>query len=156
ASDEQATRFLMLRERVSEVVAEVRRSVVTLRTTVGESESLAAADFPQIAALIAASPESPEATTSAVPDPEPGQTPVSNGAAQASVPGPAANGHAAPADFALRDQNGEVRRVEEVEADLIRLAHAQYHGRMSEIARRLGIGRSTLYRKMREYKIDAD
>ena len=47
-------------------------------------------------------------------------------------------------------------RVEEVEADLIRLAHAQYHGRMSEIARRLGIGRSTLYRKMREYKIDAD
>ena len=56
----------------------------------------------------------------------------------------------------MRDQNGEVRRVEEVEADLIRLAHAQYHGRMSEIARRLGIGRSTLYRKMREYKIDAD
>jgi signal transduction histidine kinase len=43
ASDEQAARFLMLRERVSEVVAEVRRSVVTLRTTVGESESLGAA-----------------------------------------------------------------------------------------------------------------
>ncbi|NYD58455.1 signal transduction histidine kinase [Nocardioides marinisabuli] len=42
-SPEQADRFAMLRERVTEVVAEVRRSVITLRTTVGESESLGAA-----------------------------------------------------------------------------------------------------------------
>lgn len=43
SSPEQAARFATLRERVTEVVAEVRRSVVTLRTTVGESESLGAA-----------------------------------------------------------------------------------------------------------------
>ncbi|WP_329610585.1 helix-turn-helix domain-containing protein [Jiella pelagia] len=58
------------------------------------------------------------------------------------------------AEFPLRDGEGQVRRIVEVEADLIRMAVAQYDGRMSEIARRLGIGRSTLYRKMREYKIE--
>ncbi|NDW05883.1 sigma-54-dependent transcriptional regulator [Jiella pacifica] len=57
-------------------------------------------------------------------------------------------------EFPLRDGEGQVRRLVDVEADLIRLAVAQYDGRMSEIARRLGIGRSTLYRKMREYKIE--
>ena len=57
-------------------------------------------------------------------------------------------------EFPLRDSEGEVRRMVDVEADLIRLAVLQYDGRMSEIARRLGIGRSTLYRKMREYKIE--
>jgi transcriptional regulator of acetoin/glycerol metabolism len=33
---------------------------------------------------------------------------------------------------------------------LIRLAVKHYGGRMSLVARRLGIGRSTLYRKIRE------
>jgi transcriptional regulator of acetoin/glycerol metabolism len=37
-----------------------------------------------------------------------------------------------------------------VEADLIRLAFGRYRGRMTEIAKRLGIGRSTLYRKLRD------
>jgi DNA-binding NtrC family response regulator len=46
---------------------------------------------------------------------------------------------------------GEVRRLEEVEADLIRLALGHYRGHITEVARRLGIGRSTLYRKMREF-----
>ncbi|TFF19683.1 sigma-54-dependent Fis family transcriptional regulator [Jiella endophytica] len=58
------------------------------------------------------------------------------------------------AEFPLRDSEGEIRRMVDVEADLIRMAVQQYDGRMSEIARRLGIGRSTLYRKMREYKIE--
>ncbi|MEE2953187.1 MAG: sigma-54 dependent transcriptional regulator [Pseudomonadota bacterium] len=56
---------------------------------------------------------------------------------------------------ALHDSKGDMRRLEDIEADLIRLALVQYGGRMSEIARRLGIGRSTLYRKMREYDISA-
>ena len=59
---------------------------------------------------------------------------------------------ASPA-VALHDAKGDMRRLEDIEADLIRLALVQYGGRMSEIARRLGIGRSTLYRKMREYDI---
>ena len=59
---------------------------------------------------------------------------------------------ASPA-VALHDAKGDMRRLEDIEADLIRLALVQYGGRMSETARRLGIGRSTLYRKMREYDI---
>ncbi len=56
--------------------------------------------------------------------------------------------------FPIVDENGDIRPMEAVEADLIRLALDRYKGRMSEIARRLGIGRSTLYRKMREYDIE--
>ncbi len=48
----------------------------------------------------------------------------------------------------LLDAAGEVRRLEELEADLIRYAIAHYRGQMSEVARRLQIGRSTLYRKL--------
>lgn len=43
ASPKQAEQLQVLRERVSHVVAEVRQSVLTLRTSVGESESLGAA-----------------------------------------------------------------------------------------------------------------
>ena len=44
--------------------------------------------------------------------------------------------------------------LEEIEADIIRLAIGHYRGRMTEVARRLGIGRSTLYRKLGELGID--
>ena len=47
-----------------------------------------------------------------------------------------------------------VRSMEELEADIIRLAIGHYRGRMTEVARRLGIGRSTLYRKLGELGID--
>ncbi|RME65739.1 MAG: sigma-54-dependent Fis family transcriptional regulator [Alphaproteobacteria bacterium] len=46
------------------------------------------------------------------------------------------------------DEDGHIRAIADIEADLIRFALARYRGRMSEIARRLGIGRSTLYRKV--------
>jgi len=35
------------------------------------------------------------------------------------------------------------------------MAIARYDGHMSEVARRLGIGRSTLYRKLKEFGLDA-
>ena len=38
--------------------------------------------------------------------------------------------------------------MEEFEAEVIRFAIAHYRGQMSEVARRLQIGRSTLYRKL--------
>ncbi|KFB09139.1 sigma-54-dependent transcriptional regulator [Nitratireductor basaltis] len=50
--------------------------------------------------------------------------------------------------------DGNVRPLEEVEAEMIRFAIAHYGGQMSEVARRLGIGRSTLYRKLKELGID--
>ena len=53
----------------------------------------------------------------------------------------------------LMDRTDNIRTLEELEADIIKTAYNHYNGQMSEIARRLGIGRSTLYRKMREYNI---
>ena len=61
-------------------------------------------------------------------------------------------GHAALACCSNRRRN--VRPLEEIEADIIRLAIGHYRGRMTEVARRLGIGRSTLYRKLSELGID--
>ncbi len=56
-----------------------------------------------------------------------------------------------PNVLALLDDGGDVRKLEELEADAIRFALAHYRGQMSAMARKLGIGRSTLYRKMKEY-----
>jgi DNA-binding NtrC family response regulator len=67
---------------------------------------------------------------------------------------PSANGKDAIGIPALSD-TGDIRSLEAVEADMIRLAFGRYRGRMTEIARRLGIGRSTLYRKMREIGLEA-
>ncbi|KQR83552.1 sigma-54-dependent transcriptional regulator [Sphingomonas sp. Leaf343] len=50
--------------------------------------------------------------------------------------------------------DGHMRPLEDIEADVIRLAIGHYRGRMTEVARRLGIGRSTLYRKLGELGID--
>ena len=53
--------------------------------------------------------------------------------------------------------DGHMKRLSEIEKQAIQLAIRKYDGRMSEVARRLGIGRSTLYRKMAEYKLrDSD
>jgi DNA-binding NtrC family response regulator len=54
----------------------------------------------------------------------------------------------------LYTAEGHLRPLEEIEADIIRLAIGHYRGRMSEVARRLGIGRSTLYRKLGGLGID--
>jgi DNA-binding NtrC family response regulator len=54
----------------------------------------------------------------------------------------------------LYTADGHLRPLEEIEADVIRLAIGLYRGRMTEVARRLGIGRSTLYRKLAELGID--
>jgi DNA-binding NtrC family response regulator len=51
-------------------------------------------------------------------------------------------------------EDHQVRQLAEIEADVIRLAIGHYRGRMSEVARRLGIGRSTLYRKIAELGFD--
>ncbi|NNE21541.1 MAG: sigma-54-dependent Fis family transcriptional regulator, partial [Rhizobiales bacterium] len=50
---------------------------------------------------------------------------------------------------------GHIRRLDDVEADMIRLALNRYRGQMSQVARKLGIGRSTLYRKMRDLGLEA-
>jgi DNA-binding NtrC family response regulator len=56
--------------------------------------------------------------------------------------------------FPTIDESGHMRKLEDVEADMIRAAISRYDGHMSEVARRLGIGRSTLYRKLKELGMD--
>ncbi|SIQ39271.1 DNA-binding transcriptional response regulator, NtrC family, contains REC, AAA-type ATPase, and a Fis-type DNA-binding domains [Rhizobium sp. RU20A] len=54
------------------------------------------------------------------------------------------------------DDGGDVRKLADVEEELIRFALKYYRGQMSQVARKLGIGRSTLYRKLKDYGIDPD
>lgn len=54
----------------------------------------------------------------------------------------------------ILDDGGHLRTLEDIERDLIQHAIEVYAGHMSEIARRLGIGRSTLYRKVREQGLE--
>jgi DNA-binding NtrC family response regulator len=58
--------------------------------------------------------------------------------------------HALP----LLDESGGLRRLDELEAEIIRFALSHHGGRMSAVARRLGIGRSTLYRKLKELGLE--
>jgi DNA-binding NtrC family response regulator len=51
---------------------------------------------------------------------------------------------------------GEVAALADLERELIAFALQHHGGRMSRVARALGIGRSTLYRKLREYGFDDD
>ena len=58
--------------------------------------------------------------------------------------------HALP----LMDDEGELRTLEELEAGIIRFALTHYRGHMSAVSRRLGIGRSTLYRKLKDFGLE--
>lgn len=53
-------------------------------------------------------------------------------------------------------QKGAIRPIVEVEKEMIEFAIEIYNGKMSEVARRLGIGRSTLYRKLNDYGLEED
>src|SRR6201994_1879186 len=78
--------------------------------------------------------------------------PVFHAAAPAMVSGneiPIAPVSAA-GNLAMLTSTGEVRPLEEMETEIIRFAISHYRGQMSEVARRLKIGRSTLYRKLDE------
>ncbi len=71
-----------------------------------------------------------------------------------ALPAEAEASHDPLRSLALFGPDGHVRPMEAIEADLIRLAIGHYRGRMTEVARRLQIGRSTLYRKLGELGIE--
>ena len=108
-----------------------------------EGELLQPEDFPQIAALRPRAVE-PRAADGASAHP----------IAAAFAAAAAAAAPSDPAPISVFDDKGHVRPLEAVERDLIAFAIEHYEGHMSEVARRLGIGRSTLYRKLREYGFD--
>jgi DNA-binding NtrC family response regulator len=61
-----------------------------------------------------------------------------------------------PGVLPLFDSAGEIRPLDEIEAEVIRFAINHYRGQMSEVARRLHIGRSTLYRKLENLGLDGE
>ncbi|WP_414902686.1 sigma-54-dependent transcriptional regulator [Sphingomonas flavalba] len=91
-----------------------------------ESDALTTDDFPQIAQRFSDG-EQPQASATAL--------------------------NATGSGVTLFESDGHLRSLEAIEADVIRLAIGHYRGRMTEVARRLGIGRSTLYRKLAELGI---
>ena len=90
-----------------------------------DGDALTADDFPQLSTMISAG------------------SPIA----------PAQHAHES-SGITLYTPDGNLRPLEEIEADVIRLAIGHYRGRMTEVARRLGIGRSTLYRKLSDLGID--
>src|SRR6185503_11444993 len=116
---------------------------------------LAVEDFPQIASLV----EGYEVKIPPAPVTQPKPAPAIGASAMIGVPGVARSTGGAVSDgmaigIPVVTEGGHVRKLEEVEADMIRLALHRYRGQMSEVARKLGIGRSTLYRKMRDLGLE--
>jgi len=103
-----------------------------------DDDELTVAEFPQIAAQV----EGFDVRMPPLPPPQHASAPVEREIVRVEMRDPNV--------MPLLDDTGEVRRLEEIEAAAIRFALTFYRGQMSEMARRLGIGRSTLYRKMKE------
>ncbi|MCX5517559.1 sigma-54 dependent transcriptional regulator [Kaistia defluvii] len=70
-----------------------------------------------------------------------------------SDPPPTALAPRPDATIVAVDAGGDVRPLVDIESEMIRLALDRYRGRMATVARKLGIGRSTLYRKLKELGI---
>jgi DNA-binding NtrC family response regulator len=114
-----------------------------------ESDEIGGAEFPQIAAQVSGTQASTPAPASL--DPAPSAIPT--------APLILENATAVPDEspacgLAILDPAGEVRPLEAIEADVIRFAISHYRGQMSEVARKLRIGRSTLYRKLKELGLE--
>jgi DNA-binding NtrC family response regulator len=124
-----------------------------------ETDEVGSGEFPQIATQLSRrhggsagddalpKPVPPAAFEPAVPIEE--HHPAGMGGSIAPYGLPAAS-------LPLMDESGEVRPLEELETEVIRFAVAHYRGQMSEVARRLRIGRSTLYRKLDLLGFEAD
>jgi len=92
-----------------------------------EGDILTVADFPQIA----------------------GSPPGGKGEPSPAAPASAAAGGRA-AQLELLGPDGHVRQLIDIEAEVIEKAITHYSGHLSEVARQLGIGRSTLYRRLQD------
>jgi DNA-binding NtrC family response regulator len=116
-----------------------------------DGEELGVNEFPQIAAQHSAEipiPPMPAAPPMAASWPDHSDVELS-GRVDASLTAPTPS-------LRLIDACGEVRMLDDIEKEVIRFAIAHYRGQMSEVARRLRIGRSTLYRKLEALGLDAD
>ena len=117
-----------------------------------EGDSLGAAEFPQITAQVTGLSASPAKGHRATPAEEISHDALAGLAflEDSAVTSLAAAAPGVVDALPLLDAEGEVRPLEQLEAELIRYAVTHYRGQMSEVARRLQIGRSTLYRKLEQ------
>jgi DNA-binding NtrC family response regulator len=118
-----------------------------------DGECLRANDFPQIASQlgIAVDTSQPEEPIEIVARPRESMGLQTSGGGIGST---LAVDDLVASGVKLTGIDGHLRKLEEIEHELIKLAIEKYDGHMSEVARRLGIGRSTLYRKLREMGIE--
>ncbi|MBX3505832.1 MAG: sigma-54-dependent Fis family transcriptional regulator, partial [Parvibaculum sp.] len=143
-----------------------------------DGETLQVSDFPQIASLVEGyaeaampraqqtshAPQAPAPVHASRAFPQDGMmgvaapTPVSSYIPQQAQPQTNTLADFARSNFSdgisITDEAGNVRKLEDIEAEMIRLAIDKYKGHMTEVARRLGIGRSTLYRKVRDLGLE--
>jgi len=119
-----------------------------------EGDVLNVSDFPQIAALISGY----DAEIPPAPLPEPDahihEGPAMIGGNFPEVSTGAASTSGSAMGIPIMGEGGHMRALHDVESDMIRLAMERYRGHMSEVARQLGIGRSTLYRKVRDLGLE--
>ena len=54
----------------------------------------------------------------------------------------------------LLNDTGDIRKLDDIEGETIKFAIQHYRGQMSKVARKLGIGRSTLYRKLKDLGLE--
>lgn len=108
-----------------------------------EGDELGVGDFPQVAQP-QVTPVQPVAALTMMPAPSTQHAVIGGAEIPIAPPLPAAG------TLSMLSPLGEVRPLEELEAEIIRFAISHYRGQMSEVARRLKIGRSTLYRKLEE------
>lgn len=133
-------------------------NIIYRAVALAESDRLTLNDFPQIAASMHA-PVCPLQGAQVQPQAQP--RPAYQGPAMIGAEWPVERAITVPGAVAptlgipALTQDGEIRTLTDIEADLIRLALGHYRGHITEVARRLGIGRSTLYRKMREFGLEA-
>jgi DNA-binding NtrC family response regulator len=117
-----------------------------------EGDELDVAEFPQIAAQV-----SSYATVDPAPlTVEPLVAPIAPQAGEPNQHTAIVLAAATAKGLPLLDGEGEIRPLEEIESEVIRFAINHYRGQMSEVARRLQIGRSTLYRKLENFGIKDD
>jgi len=112
-----------------------------------EGDEITPAEFPQIAAQM------PGYENFSIPQAAPPVAPAVPQAVSPVVFDAPATSPAGPDMLELLGADRHVKPMEELEAFAIRFALAHYRGRMTEVARRLGIGRSTLYRKLKDLGI---
>jgi DNA-binding NtrC family response regulator len=106
-----------------------------------DGDEIGTTEFHQVAAQL---PSEAPSTQPLIEPPQPIASPWAETETAGDRNWPGAATHSLP----LTDPHGEVRPLDDIERDAIRFAISHYRGQMSEVARRLRIGRSTLYRKL--------